>query len=240
VSCGHQKENSRYIYSLPQNQGSQVNQAFVLGEGDLIQIYVWRHEDLQREVMIDPSGFIYVPIAGEVKASGLTIPELEQHLSDKLVKYIRDPRVDINVKTIISRKIHVLGEVQSPGMLVLNQQTIALEAISKSGGFTNDSNTGKVLLIRQSSDESYKALLLNLDFASAADNAVLSYNIVMQNKDIIFVPPKRIASMERMMNRFQNILEPILTIEQIAILSTTLKDAFEGVNDTNSINVITN
>jgi len=85
-----------------------------------------------------------------------------------------------------------------------------------------------------------KALLLNLDFASAADNAVLSYNIVMQNKDIIFVPPKRIASMERMMNRFQNILEPILTIEQIAILSTTLKDAFEGVNDTNSINVITN
>lgn len=134
----------------------------MLGEADQLNRYVWRHEDLQKNIIIDPSGNIYIPLAGEIAAAGKTTPELEKAVSEYLVKYIKNPKVDINITSIGSRKIHVFRKVSTPGTVVLNQQTIALDAISRSRGATEDEDKYSVLLIRQISEEITQVMTLNL------------------------------------------------------------------------------
>ena len=238
TSCLGEKKEINYTYNIPQLE--QVdNTPFMLGEADQLNLYVWRHEDLQRDVVIDPTGNIYVPLAGEIAAAGKTIPELETAVSERLVKYIKNPKVSINITSIGSRKIHVFGEVAAPGTLMLNQQTIALDAISRSGGFTRDGDRDRVLLIRQISKKITQVMTLNLDFASATEKRPISYNVVLQNHDIIYVPPTEIADWERIMIRFENILSPILTLERIISIWPNVKDAIEG-NSTDDLRVISN
>jgi len=238
TSCLGQKKEINYTYNIPQLEQVE-NTSFMLGEADQLSLYVWRHEDLRRDIIIDPTGNIYVPLAGEITAAGKTIPELENAVSERLAKYIKNPKVDINITSIGSRKIHVFGEVTTPGTMMLNQQTIALDAISRSGGFTDDGDKNRVLLIRQVSEDLIQVMTLNLDFTSATEKRPISYNVVLQNHDIIYVPPTEIADWERIMIRFENILAPILSLERIVSIWPNVKAALEG-NDTGNVQVISN
>lgn len=240
-SCATADRKTNYTYDLPAPKTETLySDSFVLGEGDELSIFVWRHEDLQRNVTVNPSGYIYVPLAGEIKAAGLTVPELKADLSERLAKYINTPRVDINTTTIHSRKVYILGEIDSPGSLVLDQKTAAIEAISKSRGFTADANKQRILLIRADHAGQYKVMVLNLDFAMASADTPLSYNVMLQNKDILFVPPLKIANFERLMNRFENILSPILSIERIITLWPEVKNVLQGNGENDRTMILTN
>ena len=100
VSCsGHKivKESSGDKRMIDKQDEISSSSPFVLGVGDEIAVNVWRNDDLKRTVQIDPSGNIYLPLAGEIQACGLTISQLRGKIASGLSKYIIDPQVDINV-----------------------------------------------------------------------------------------------------------------------------------------------
>jgi protein involved in polysaccharide export with SLBB domain len=55
-------------------------EAYKLGPEDEIEIQVWGHDDLTRKVRIGLNGTISFPFVGEIKATGLTVQELEREL----------------------------------------------------------------------------------------------------------------------------------------------------------------
>ena len=57
---------------------------YMLESGDIIEVAVWRNEDLSRKLTIRPDGRISLPLAGEIKASGLSPDELSKVIADKL------------------------------------------------------------------------------------------------------------------------------------------------------------
>ncbi len=201
---------------------------FMLGEGDEIELYVWRHEDLERSLKIDPAGYVAVPFAGEVKASGLTVAELRQKITRHLEKYLKNPQVDINVASIRSRQVYIFGEVSTPGSLVLDKEKRVLAAISQSGGFTNDADKEKVLLLRKSENGEIGVHSLDCDFKNASVKLALNANVYLKDGDILFVPPLKIASFERFMVRLNNILNPFISVEQGIALWPDVSDALKG------------
>src|ERR1700733_14929259 len=70
-----------------------VSTEYVLGDGDQFVLNVQDLEELSnKSVRIDPSGYIDLPLAGRIEATGATIDELRTRLASKLSRYINSPQ----------------------------------------------------------------------------------------------------------------------------------------------------
>ena len=88
---------------------------YVIGANDMLHISVWKEPDLTESLPVRPDGKISMPLLNDVPASGLTPSQLADSITNKLKKYIADPRVTVVVTAMNSQKIYILGEVLHPG-----------------------------------------------------------------------------------------------------------------------------
>jgi polysaccharide biosynthesis/export protein len=106
-----------------------------LGPEDEIEIRVWGNDDLTRKVQVGLNGMISFPFVGEVKAQGMTVPDLQRELEHRLgPRYIIDPHVSITITDYKSQKFFVVGNVNKPGTYPLTKPIRVVEAISLAGG----------------------------------------------------------------------------------------------------------
>jgi protein involved in polysaccharide export with SLBB domain len=118
-----------------------------LAAGDKIRVTVYGEDRISGEYQIDPDGMIALPLAGTVRAAGLTKPALETALADKLAgKYLRNPKVTVDIVNF--RPFYVLGEVQKPGEYPYRSGLNVLSAIAIAGGTTYRAATSKVYIQR--------------------------------------------------------------------------------------------
>ena len=109
--------------------------AYTLGTGDQLRINVYGHQDLSGEFEVDGAGAVSLPLIGQVDALGLTTPELETKIVEKLDgDYILNPRVSVEVTNY--RPYYILGEVSSPGEYPYASGLTVLNAVAAAGGFT--------------------------------------------------------------------------------------------------------
>jgi len=186
-----------------------------------------RIDDLALSAKINPTDKITFPLIGDVQVAGKGVFALRDEIQQRLSKYFVNPQVTINVTAVESQKVHILGEVRSPGTLTLDQKMLVWEAIAKAGGLTIDANKNKVLLVRSEKDVT-RVTALNLDIKRMLKNGKLNQNIYLKNGDIIYVPPSLIANIERFMVRFHNIINPFVTIERGIILAPEAVDVLRG------------
>lgn len=198
---------------------------FILGPGDIIEIMVYRHDDLKKTVQVDTSGKITYPLVGDIQAGGVSIFQLRDKIRDGLSEYIKEPQVTVSVTSVQSQKVYVLGEVGKPGAFALNTPMSALEAITSAGGFTTDAKDGSVVVIRGKRDNPQ---LIKLDLQSALKEGNVSQDIQLKGGDIVFVPATFIADVSRFSVYLRNVLWPILMLEQGIVLEPRVVDAFEG------------
>jgi len=118
-----------------------------LEAGDKIRVTVFGEDKLSGEYQVDTAGLVALPLAGSVKAAGLTAPELERSLEQKFKStYLRNPRVTVEVMTF--RPFYVLGEVQKPGEYPYRSGLNVLSAIATAGGATFRASNSKVMIQR--------------------------------------------------------------------------------------------
>jgi polysaccharide export outer membrane protein len=103
--------------------------------GDKIKIVVFGEDRISGDYQLDQSGQISLPLAGTIKAEGLTQAELEQALAKKFrTQYLRDPKVTVTITT--QRPYYILGEVKSPGQFPYQSGLNVLTALAIAGGPT--------------------------------------------------------------------------------------------------------
>jgi polysaccharide biosynthesis/export protein len=136
----------------PQSASSADNSAssadnYVLGPNDRIRLKVYGEPDISAEYEIDSTGQVSVPLAGHVKAAGLTTKQLEGSIRSALSKgIVRDPRV--NVEIALYRPYYILGEVKKSGEYPYRLGLTVMDAVASAGGFTYRANENKVFLRR--------------------------------------------------------------------------------------------
>jgi polysaccharide biosynthesis/export protein len=120
---------------------------YVLGPNDRVRLKVYGEADITGEYEVDSTGQISVPLAGHVKAAGLTTKQLERSITSALAKgIVRDPRV--NVEVALYRPYYILGEVKKGGEYPYRLGLTVMDAVASAGGFTYRANEGKVYLRR--------------------------------------------------------------------------------------------
>ena len=202
---------------------------FILGPGDTINISVYRQDDLKRTAFIELSGKITYPLIGDIQVSGMSIFQVRDKIRDELKKYIIDPQVSVDVVTIRSQKVIVLGEVNNPGLFNLDIPLSTLEAISRAGGFTLDAKKKNVLLIRGGL-KNPQIMTLNIDRIFSEHD--IAQNIYLQNGDILYVPATFIANISRYFEHLSKILAPMLELESGYYIGQQIE---RGVQSTPSV-----
>ena len=198
---------------------------FILGIGDTIEISVYRQDDLRRIIKIDHSGRIMFPLIGDIQAAGIGIFKLRDEIKERLSKYLVDPQVVVDVSTVQSQKIMVLGEVNNPGVFTLDTDIGILESISKAGGMTRDAKIGNVLLIRKGQG---KPVVMSLNLKKVLKEGDVSQNRMLQNGDIIYLPAVTIANVSRYFSHISQILSPFVNLESGIVLWPSVKDVLQG------------
>lgn len=158
---------------------------YIIQEGDVLFISVWLEEDLREEVVVRPDGRISFPLAGDIRASGLTFAELKERIKTRLTDYIKHPEVSISFRKSGGKKVVVMGAVKHPGVYFVTGENTVMEAIASAQGFTDTASPSGVTLIREGQQNPTG---LKLDLSKAIDKSDLGQNIRVQAEDIIYIP----------------------------------------------------
>ncbi len=192
-----------------------------LGPGDVIAVSVYRHPDLSASLSIPPSGIVFLPLAGEIQASGQSPTVLRRTITEKLDRFVVDPQVNVAVTVRRSQRILVLGEVQRPGVFAMDDPVTALEMVAQAGGFTNEATRRRVVLLRQQGQDSAATVL---DLRKVLKGEDFAQNVTMQKGDILFVPKSTVANIDRFASHLNIWLSPILRAESAVLLGFDIND----------------
>ncbi len=162
---------------------------YVIGPEDVLDISVWKNEDLSRVVTVRPDGRISLPLIGDVTAAGLTPGELRESIIARLKEYQESVVASVIVNEVNSYRIFILGEVASPGTYLMKRRTTVLQAIAIAGGFNQYASRNKMVVVREgggaaSSEERIPVRFDDLVKAGGKG----SKNLTLRPGDTIFVP----------------------------------------------------
>jgi polysaccharide biosynthesis/export protein len=164
----------------------EAGDAYAIGIGDVLEISVWKNQDLSVTVPVRPDGRISMPLLGDVQAAGMTPLELRQTLADGLKEYVTAPGVSVVVKEVNSQKVFVTGEVAHPGSFDLRPRTKLMQVLALAGGLTPYAK-GRVVLLRDTSDGSTDERI-EVDLKAIISGKHPEGNMILRPGDTLIVP----------------------------------------------------
>lgn len=163
---------------------------------DVLRVTVWDHPELTNPSgttselsgrVVNADGNIYFPFVGSLKASGHSVQDIRQTISNSLNKFIKQPKVDVSVLQYRGQRVYVSGEVKSPGQVpVTDVPPEVTHVIASAGGFTPDADLSAVTVTRGTTQ-------VPLNLQSLYYDGRLQSNIRLQHGDVVNVPERRQA-----------------------------------------------
>ena len=167
-----------------------VSKEFLLGPEDVLEVTVWRNQDLSRTVVIRPDGKISLPLIGDVQASGLNSSQVAAKIAARLTEFKENPNVSVSLKEVNSYFIFVLGEVLKPGKYPLKSYATVLQGVSMAGGFTPFASKNRMQVIRaQTSDGGKESQIrIPVPYNELVSGKGAIENFILKSGDTIVVP----------------------------------------------------
>lgn len=121
----------------------------LIGPLDTIQVDVFNVAELTRELQVDASGRISMPLVGTLDARGKTAGELAQMIETSLRgRYVRNPRVTVNIQNSVSQVVTVDGQVIEPGLYPVTNQMTLMRVIASAKGLSEFARQDDVVILR--------------------------------------------------------------------------------------------
>ena len=158
---------------------------YVIGADDVLDVSVWKEQELTRTLQVRPDGKISMPLVGDVQAAGLTPGQLSQSIGEKLKKYLTAPQVTVILTQINSQRVYVIGEVTRPGAYPVLPGMTILQAISSAGGLTQFANSKRIFLMR---NEDRMQAKYPFSYKEVLDGRKAEENLMVKAGDTIVVP----------------------------------------------------
>ena len=158
--------------------------AFRIGPEDVLDVQVWKNEELSRVVPVRPDGMISLPLVNDIQAAGLTAVELRQAITQRLAEYVPSPEVSVMVREVHSVKVAVLGAVRMPGHYEVKSSATVLELIARAQGLTEFADRGRIVVMRQTGTETTR---IPFNYRKVAEGSEQD-NFYVRPGDIIVVP----------------------------------------------------
>jgi polysaccharide export outer membrane protein len=178
---------------------TETEPEYILYPGDEIEIATPTAAELTRTQRIGPDGRISLPLVGQIMAADRTIAEVERDASDAFASQLRRPVVEITLKTAGPIRVWVGGEVRTPGMIEMNGDLDAWQAVIQAGDFLPTARQNEVALIRRGPG--------GVRMMRAADLRPRRGEVVaLRRGDILFVPRSTLGEVANFVTQLRNAL----------------------------------
>lgn len=171
---------------------SMAVEDYRIGVDDVVQVSVWRREDLGVTVPVRSDGKITVPLIGDIQAGGLRPEEVADRARARLADYLREPHVTVIVTELRSHeylsRVRVTGAVGTPVSLPHRQGMTVLDAVLAAGGPNEFAAANRSALHRRLETGEIKNYPLPL--RRILEDGDLSANYVLMPGDVITVPQR--------------------------------------------------
>jgi len=167
------------------NPPVKVGKDYIIGADDVLDVNVWKEQELTRTLQVRPDGKISMPLLGDVQAAGMTPGQLAQNVSERLKKFLTAPQVTVILTQINSQRVYVIGEVTRPGAYPVLPGMTVLQAISSAGGLTQFANSKKIFVMR---NENHIQTKYPFSYKEVLDGRKAEENLAVKAGDTIVVP----------------------------------------------------
>ena len=155
---------------------------------------------------IRPDGYISFPMINDIKASGMTLPQLKEIVSKEYGKIIDNLKITLILKYLKNNVVYVMGEVEKPNYYLMQGPTTVMQAISMAGGLLDSAERSTVIVIRLNKQHKGEAKLVDLNKVIAEGN--IGLDILLKQYDIVYVPKSRIAKADVWVDQHINKIIP--------------------------------
>lgn len=161
---------------------------YLIGAGDVLNIFVWRNPEVSGSFVVRPDGMITTSLVEDIKVSGKTPTELARSIEEILGTYLRDPIVTVTVNSFVgpfSEQIRVIGEAAQPQAINYTQHMTLLDVMIQVGGLTEFANGNGAVLVRIEDGKQQQYDIMIDELLKDGD---ISANVDMLPGDIIIIP----------------------------------------------------
>ena len=184
-AAAHAETPSGDAIAIP-SPAFESDASYLLQPGDVVEISVWKEENLKKELLVRPDGGLTFPLAGDLKVAGHTTVEVEREIEARLTKYFADVTVNVAVLQINGNQVYVVGKVNKPGVYKFDRAVDVMQALSLAGGTTEFAGVDDIRIIRRGADGRQK--VFTFAYSDVARGRRLEQNIVLQSGDTLVVP----------------------------------------------------
>ncbi len=183
-------KKNKVIASAPDSvpPAGAVFQAYKIGPGDVVNIFVWGNPDVSIEVSIRPDGKVSSPLVEDMVAIGKTPTQLARDIEKVLSTFIKQPTVTVIVKQfggLYNQQIRVVGEASQPQGLPYREKMSLLDVMIAVDGLTEFAAGNKAKISRMVNG---KKQVINVRLEDLLKSGDISANTEMRPGDILIIP----------------------------------------------------
>jgi len=169
---------------------SQVSPDYLIGPGDVLQVFVWQNPELTVTVPVRPDGKISTPLDEDMPAVGKTPSQLARDIEKVLSEYVRSPRVNVIVTMPASAfsQVKVIGQVLKPAAVPYREGMTVLDALLAVGGLGNFAAGNRAHIVRMVNG---KETEIRVRLEALVNNGDMSQNLPLRPGDVLVVPESR-------------------------------------------------
>ncbi|MBN2906932.1 MAG: polysaccharide biosynthesis/export family protein [Rhodobacteraceae bacterium] len=191
----HQYRQARWTdpngLAAPNPPADPAVYSYRVGPGDQLRVQTWTTPErttdtnditLAEGPVVDGNGVFFYPFVGDIHASGRTVSQIRDELSQKLRAYIADPQVEVAVAAFHAHQATITGAVGTPGPTVLTNVPLRLLDLVNAAGTTPESDLRNVVIRR-------RGVRHSANLRAFIEEGRLGNNPIMMPGDLVFVPP---------------------------------------------------
>ncbi|MDP7592877.1 MAG: polysaccharide export protein [Litorilituus sp.] len=172
----------------PSNTEDINSYKYLIGAGDVLNIFVWRNPEVSGSFRVRPDGMITTSLVEDIEVAGKTPTELARSIEGILATYLREPIVTVTVNSFVgpfSEQIRVIGEATQPQAINYTQHMTLLDVMIQVGGLTEFASGNDAVLVRI---ENGKQKQYDIMIDQLLKNGEINANVDMLPGDIIIIP----------------------------------------------------
>jgi len=174
----------------PPEAASKVDATYIIGPGDILQIFVWRQPELSVSVPVRPDGKVSTPLVEDIVAVGKTPSQLAREMEKVLSEYVRSPQVNVIVTQPASvfSQVKIIGQVARPQALAYREGMTVLDAVLAVGGLSQFAAGNRARIMRTTDGRQQE---IKIKLAALVNDGDMKQNVALKPGDVLVVPETR-------------------------------------------------
>lgn len=174
--------------SVGKPEAVSLSANYLIGPGDVLEVFVWRNPEISVTVPVRPEGKISTPLVEDMVAAGKTPTRLARDIEEILSKYIKAPVVTVIVKNFVgvfNEQIRVVGQAVNPRALPYRAHMTVLDVMLEVGGLTEFAAGNRAKIIRHHGG---KEIVIDVKLKDLLQEGDIDANVALRPGDILIIP----------------------------------------------------